>query len=220
MTSASAARDDFDRDDDDNDDDEINAANLTSHSRRIVAIVAGLNLLGFAGEIIIASIIGSASLFADAADFLEDFLINLLVLTALGWSVASRRKASVGLAGLILIPAVAAFGTAIWKIITGTPPEAFTLSGTAIAAGLINLVCALLLLSLRNGGEALVRGAWLAARNDVLANILILAAGIVTIFWATIWPDVVVGIIIGVINLGAAKEVLEQARAEVPELED
>lgn len=197
---------------------EFSASALNEKARTIVKIVAGLNLFGFLVEFVIAWIIGSASLFADAADFMEDFLIAMLVVTALGWSVASRRKASLGLAALILIPAVAAFGTAVWKIISGTPPEAFTLSATAVFAMVINLISAMLLMQLRGHG-ALVHGAWLAARNDVLANILILVAGVVTIFWATIWPDVLVGVIIGVINLGAAKEVLEQARAEDPELE-
>lgn len=195
------------------------ANNLDTRARRIVAWVAILNLIGFIIELVIASIIGSAALFADAADFLEDFLINMLVLTALGWSVASRRKASYGLAGLILIPAVAAFGTAIWKMISGEPPEPLTLSVTAIIAMLINLASALLLLQLRRHETALVRGAWLAARNDVLANLLILAAGIVTVFWFSPWPDIAVGLVIGAINLSAAAEVFEQARAETPELE-
>lgn len=194
------------------------AQNLDTRARQIVAWVAILNLAGFIIELVIASIIGSAALFADAADFLEDFLINMLVLTALGWSVTSRRKASYGLAGLILIPAVAALGTAIWKMVSGQPPEPLALSVTAILAMLINLASALLLLQLSKHETALVRGAWLAARNDVLANLLILAAGIVTLFWFNPWPDIMVGLVIGIINLSAAAEVFEQARAENPEL--
>lgn len=195
------------------------AQNLDTRARQIVTWVAILNLAGFIIELVIASIIGSAALFADAADFLEDFLINMLVLTALGWSVTSRRKASYGLAGLILIPAVAALGTAIWKMVSGQPPEPLALSVTAILAMLINLASALLLLQLSKHETALVRGAWLAARNDVLANLLILAAGIVTLFWFNPWPDIMVGLVIGIINLSAAAEVFEQARAENPELE-
>lgn len=187
--------------------------------RRVIALVAALNLLGMLIEVVVAALIGSASLFADAADFLEDFLINGLVLAALGWPVASRRRASVWLAGLILIPALAALGTAIWKVATGVPPEAFTLSATAVVALVLNLACALLLMSLRSQGSALVRGAWLAARNDVLGNALIIVAGVITAFAPSVWPDVVVGLVMAVINARAAKEVLEQARAEVPELE-
>lgn len=198
---------------------ELSSSTLDQRARRIVAWVAALNLIGFFGEFIIACIIGSASLFADAADFLEDFLINALVLAALRWSMEGRRKASYGLAGLILIPALASFGMAIWKIINGAVPEPLTLSGTAIAAMVINLVCAVLLIQLRHGG-ALTRGAWLAARNDVAANILIIGAGLLMMVWVSPWPDIVVGILIGAINLRAAAEVFEQARAEDPEIEE
>lgn len=191
---------------------------LNRSARWIVGIVAGINLLGFVVEGIIASIIGSVSLWADAADFLEDFLINALVLAALGWAVASRRKASYVLAGLILIPAAAALATAIYKILNPTPPEPFTLTGTAIFALVLNVVAALLLMRVRGGG-ALLKGAWLAARNDVIGNLLIIAAGVVTIYWASIWPDVIVGLLLAAINVSAAKEVFEQARAEEPELE-
>ena len=196
-----------------------NAQSLTRKTRIIAGTVAVINLLAAFIEGTIAAIIGSASLFADAADFMEDFLINALVVLAIGWPVASRRKASYGLAGLILIPALAAFGMVVWKLITHQPPEPIALSATGVFAMVVNVVCALMLMSLRKQGTALARGAWLAARNDVLANVLIIAAGLVTLVWYTIWPDVIVGLIVTVVNLGAAKEVFEQARAEVPELE-
>lgn len=198
---------------------ELSSSSLNQRARRIVAWVAALNLIGFFGEFIVGCIIGSASLFADAADFLEDFLINALVLAALRWSAKGRRKASYGLAGLILIPALASFGMAIWKIINGAIPEPLALSGTALVAMVINLVCAVLLIQLRHG-SALTRGAWLAARNDVAANILIIGAGLLMMVWASPWPDIVVGILIGAINLRAAAEVFEQARAEDPEIEE
>lgn len=197
----------------------INAANVAGKARVMLAVVAAINFLGFVGESVVALVIGSASLFADAADFLEDTLINLLVLTAVGWSLSARRKASYALAGLILLPAVAAFVMVGLKLVTGEPPEPMTLSVTAVGALVINVVSAVLLFRVRTGGGALMTGAWLAARNDALANVMIIAAGVVTVFWASVWPDVVVGLVIGVIILYAAKEVFEQARAEVPELE-
>lgn len=197
----------------------LHSENLDHAARRIVSLVAALNLLGFVIELMVAGVIGSASLFADAADFLEDFLINFLVLAALGWSVASRQKASYWLAGLVLIPAVAALGMAGYKAVSGQPPEPWSLSVTAVGAALLNLVCAALLLRLRRGQGALVRGAWLAARNDVLANVLILLTGLVTVWWSSAWPDVIVGVIVALVNFSAAKEVLEQARADDPEIE-
>ena len=172
--------------------------------RRVVAVVALLNLLGMIGEIIMAVLAGSVALFADAADFCEDFLINGLVVAALGWSVRGRRRASVWLAGLILIPAVAALTTAAWTLGSGQPPEPFRQSLTAGAARARNLLCALLLVARRPEGGSL------------LADALILVAGLVTAARPSIWPDVVIGVAAGAINLRAAGEVYEQARAETP----
>src|SRR5262245_29322254 len=60
--------------------------------RRVVAIVALLNLSYFGVEFAVALIIGSVSLFADSIDFLEDASINLLIFAALGWSVVKRAR--------------------------------------------------------------------------------------------------------------------------------
>lgn len=199
--------------------DELTASALTAPMRRAVGAVAGLNLLGFVVEVVIAVAVGSVALFADAADFLEDVLINTLVLVAVTWPVASRRRASYVLAGLILIPAAAAHATAVRRILEGGAPEPLPLTVMGIGALVINLLCAALLVRLRSGHGALGRGAWLAARNDALGNALIIAAGLVTLVWASPVPDIVVGLVLTVINVGAAREVFHEARSEDPELE-
>lgn len=108
----------------------MDSRDRTSSMRRIVAIVAALNLIACVVEGVIAWRIGSVALFADAADFLEDFLINTLVLVAAGWPLASPRKASYALAGLILLPALAALWTAIHRILEGGTPHPLVLGAT------------------------------------------------------------------------------------------
>ncbi|MGO7419876.1 cation transporter, partial [Rhizobium ruizarguesonis] len=67
----------------------------------------------------------------------------------------------------------------------------------------------------RHHSGSLTRAAFLSARNDALANIAIIAAGLVTAFlWRSAWPDLIVGLAIAAINLDAAKEVWEAAREE------
>lgn len=187
--------------------------------RRLLLIVAALNFSYFLVEFAVATHIGSVSIFADSADFFEDTAINLLVFFALGWSALARRRAGSVLAGIILIPAIAALVTAIMKILNPEVPEPTAFTLTAVGALAVNLVCALLLTRLRSpeshGSVAsLTRGAWLAARNDALANLLIIGAGIATLLYATAWFDVIVGLIIAAINFSAAKEVWEAARFE------
>lgn len=83
--------------------------------RRVVRVVALLNLSYFFVEFTVALTIGSVSLFADSVDFLEDALINLLILAALRWSAQRRRTVGSILAFVILIPAIATIWTAIAK---------------------------------------------------------------------------------------------------------
>ena len=188
--------------------------------RRAVLIVALLNLGYFFVEFAAAIAIGSASLFADSADFLEDTAINMLVFLAVAWPAARRRKAGSVLAALILIPAVAAIVTVVLKIMNPEPPSPEGLTGVAVGALVVNLVCAVILLRLRNEGSSLATGAWLAARNDALANVLIIVAGLLTFVWATAWFDIIVGAIIAAVNLSAAKEVWEEAREEHDSVEE
>jgi Co/Zn/Cd efflux system component len=62
---------------------------------------------------------------------------------------------------------------------------------------------------------SLTRAAFLSARNDTIANVAIIAAGLVTAYlWRSVWPDVLVGLGIAVMNLDAAREVWEAAREE------
>ena len=190
------------------------------HSVRAVLIVALLNLAYFFVEFVAAISIGSASLFADSADFLEDTAINLLVFVAVAWPASRRCAAGSVLAALILIPAVAAVVTVVVKILNPEPPSPEGLTGVALGALAVNLICAVILLRLRDEGSSLATGAWLAARNDELANVLIIVAGLLTFVWHTAWFDIIVGAIIAAVNFSAAKEVWEASREEYDSVED
>jgi Co/Zn/Cd efflux system component len=72
-----------------------------------------------------------------------------------------------------------------------------------------------MLARVRHVGGSLSRAAFLSARNDVLANVAIIAAGGVTLWWASAWPDLLVGLGIFLMNLDAAREVYAAARREL-----
>jgi Co/Zn/Cd efflux system component len=177
-------------------------------------IVALLNLGYFFVEFVMARRLGSVSLFADSVDFLEDAAINFMVFFALVWSARTRARVGHVLAVIIVVPAVATLWTAIVKIANPTPPEVLPLTLTALGALAINLVCAGLLVRHRGAQNSLVRGAWLAARNDSFANLLVLAAALVTLGWYSGWPDIVAGLIIGALNADAAVKVWKLASLE------
>lgn len=182
--------------------------------RRAVLTVAVLNLFYFCIEFGAAISIGSVALFADSIDFLEDSSVNLLVLLALGWSLRARSRVGMALAMILLVPVLAAFWTVWEKIAAPTPPEPITLSIVGAGALVVNLACALMLARFRKRSGSLTKAVFLSARNDAYANIAIIAAGFVTSFAPSIWPDILVGLGIAAMNATAAKAVWQVARAE------
>jgi Co/Zn/Cd efflux system component len=182
---------------------------------RIVRIVALLNLGYFGVEFAVALAIGSVSLFADSIDFLEDASVNLLIVLALGWRARNRARLGMALAGILLVPGLATLWTAWEKFNAPLAPEPLPLSLAGLGALAVNMICAFMLVRYRHHGGSLTRAAFLSARNDALANIAIIAAGLVTaFFWPTAWPDLIVGLAIGVMNADAAREVWIAARQE------
>ena len=178
-----------------------------SSIRNVVRIVAIANLSYFALEFIFAIRIGSVSLFADSIDFLEEASVNILIFVALGWRLSARRRLSRFFALLLLVPAISVIITTIYKINNPTVPSGPAITTVAVGALIVNFTCAFLLAKFRENQQSLVMAAYLSARNDALANLAIITAGIVTAFWLSPVPDLVVGITIGMLNADAALKV-------------
>lgn len=186
----------------------------SSSLRQTVAMVALANLLYFFVEVGVAERIGSVALFADSIDFLEDTAVNFLIIVALGWSVRKRTLVGMFMAVLLLVPTAALLWTAWQKFHAPLPPDPALLSLTGAGAMIVNIGCALLLARFRHHSGSLTKAAFLSARNDAIANVAIIAAGAVTLFWPSGWPDLLVGIGIAIMNIDAAIEVWEAAHEE------
>jgi len=182
--------------------------------RRASLVVAALNLAYCFVEMGVALAIGSVSLLADSADFLEDTAINLLIVIALGWSLGAQAIAGRVMAGIILVPAAVAAWQVVVKATDPTPPDVPLLVITAGGAAIVNLVSALVLARVRRMSGSLSKAAFLSARNDVFVNVLIIAMGLVTAWTASGWPDIVLGAVITVLAAHAAWEVWEAAGEE------
>ena len=178
---------------------------LRRRLRTAVLVVALLNLAYFFVEIGVAVGIGSVSLFADSVDFLEDTAVNLLIFVALGFTLRWRSVMGKVMAVIICVPAVAAAVSLILKAGNPEPPDPLSLTVTAGGAVLVNLACALILARFREHGGSMTTAAFLAARNDVLVNVAIIVMGLITAATLSGWPDIVLGAIIIVLNVSAAK---------------
>lgn len=97
------------------------------------------------------------------------------------------------------------------------PPAAGVLLGVAVGSILVNLVCVALLARVRTDGGSLTRAAWLAARNDLVVGVVLIALSGITVVTASGWADIIVGVLLVLLvllNGSAAKEIWEAATEE------
>jgi Co/Zn/Cd efflux system component len=175
--------------------------------RNVVRIVAVANLSYFFVEFYFATRLGSVSLFADSIDFLEDASVNILIFIGLSWSLVARRRLSRIFAGILMVPAISVVISSIYEINNPSPPSGSGISIIAAGALIVNFTCAFILSSFKDSKKGLVIAAYLSARNDALANVAIIGAGVTTIFWSSAIPDLAVGLAIGMLNADAALKV-------------
>lgn len=188
--------------------------------RRVLLAVLALNGGMFIVEVAAGLAAGSASLQADALDFLGDAANYGISLFVFGMALRYRamaavaKGASMGLFGLWVI------GTILWHALRGTVPEPLTMGVIGFVALAVNVAAIGLLYAFR-GGDANMRSAWICTRNDVLGNLAVLLAAAGVLGTGTGWPDLVVAAIMATLALQGAWTVLHQAfgelRLEIPQ---
>ena len=182
--------------------------------RKTVLVVASLNLLYFVVEFYYGHLFNSVALVGDSIDFLEDASVNILIALAIGWSLKKRQQTSYFLALLLLLPGIAFLWNAIHQLFTPEVPQGKGMGIVGLGALLFNLSCAFLIAKHRREEGGLVTAAFYSARNDAVANVLIISAGLFTLKYPSIWPDLLIGVVIFTINADAAKEVIDASRNE------
>jgi Co/Zn/Cd efflux system component len=182
--------------------------------RRVLWVVLAINAVMFMVEIGAGLVAGSASLQADALDFLGDAANYAISLIVVGMALRYRATAALakgvtmGLFGLWVI------GTVVWHAVHGTLPSAFTMGAVGIAALAANAASFGLLWAYRSG-DANMRSAWICTRNDVLGNLAVLVAALGVFGTGTGWPDIIVAAVMAALALQGATIVVRQSRAEL-----
>jgi Co/Zn/Cd efflux system component len=182
--------------------------------RRALWTVLTINAAMFLVEIGAGVAAGSASLQADALDFLGDaanYSISLLVVgMALRYraTAAMAKGLTMGVFGLWII------GTVIWHALHETLPSAMTMGAVGITAAIANGVSFSLLWAHRRG-DANMRSAWICTRNDVFGNLAVLLAALGVFGTDTGWPDLIVAAIMATLAMQGSVTVARHALAEL-----
>ena len=182
--------------------------------KSIVARVAILNLSYFAIEFYFAQRFNSVALFSDSLDFLEDASVNILIFLSFSLAVIWRARLSYIFAFLLLLPGCSFLYNALQQIAKPITPNGDGMSIVGLGALGVNIYCAIILNKFKEIKGGLAKAAYFSARNDAIANILIIIAGIVTLFWLSAIPDLIVGSMIFLMNADSARAILKAANRE------
>ncbi|MBF7014257.1 cation transporter [Novosphingobium resinovorum] len=182
--------------------------------RRVLWIALVINAVMFGVEIVAGVTAGSASLKADALDFLGDTANYALSLGVAGMTLAWRARAAMAKGVSILLFGVWVLGNTVWMAAQGVVPAAETMGIVGVIALVANLACAAMLWRHREG-DANQRSVWICSRNDAIGNIAVVAAALGVFGTGTGWPHIAVAAIMAALALSGGWQIIRQARAEL-----
>ena len=192
---------------------ELEGLAVDARLRRVLIAVLVINAVMFGAEFTAGLLAGSTALMADAVDMLGDAIVYGLSLFALSRGARWKAGAALAKGGFILVFGAGVMVEVVVKVTTGTPPSSVLMLVFGATALTANLVCLALLWRYRTA-DVNMSSTFECSRNDVIANVGVLAAaGGVALFHSP-WPDLLVGCAIALLFLRSAIRVLRQAWPE------
>jgi Co/Zn/Cd efflux system component len=182
--------------------------------RRALWIALIANGAMFGAEIIAGVAAGSASLQADALDFLGDTITYGLSLGVAGLGLTWRARAALVKGWGLLLLGVWVIGAALWHAYFATLPQAEIMGVIGIVALVVNAAVALMLFRFRTG-DSNMQSVWICSRNDAIGNIAVVAAALGVFGTGTGWPDVIVAAIMASLSISGGWQIIRQARGEL-----
>ena len=180
---------------------------------RILLILLGINAVMFVVEIAAGIISQSTALIADSLDMFADATVYGIGLYAVGRPLSAKITAA-HLSGLFQIllgslVAIDVFRRFVW----GSEPVSLLMISVGLVALIANVIC-LKLISKHREGEVHMRASWVFSKNDVIANLGIIAAGLLVFLLDSRYPDLFIGLVISIIVIRGGILILKDASVE------
>ncbi len=182
--------------------------------RRALWIALAVNAGMFALEIVAGVAAGSASLQADALDFLGDAANYAISLGVAGMALAWRARAALLKGASLAVLGLWVVAATLWHAVAGTLPSAGTMGAVGVLALAANAGVALMLYRWL-GGDANMRSVWICSRNDAIGNAAVVLAAAGVFGTGTGWPDMIVAAIMAALGISGGWQIVRQATGEL-----
>jgi Co/Zn/Cd efflux system component len=175
--------------------------------RRVLQIVLAINVAMFVVELVAGLVAGSTALLADSVDMLGDAVVYSFSLYVVGRGPRWQARGALLKGGVMALFGVAILLEAAVKLSRGGVPTAEVIGIIGLLALTANSAV-LVFLSRHRADDLNMRSVWLCSRNDVIANVAVLAAAAGVGLSGAAWPDIVVGVGIALLFGSSAVSVL------------
>lgn len=176
-----------------------------------------INLVMFIVELVAGYLAHSNALVADSLDMLGDVFVYALSIFVISKSHTAKANASLVKGIVMTVLGLYVVAEAVYKIANPTLPIASTISIIGIIALIANAICFFLLIKHKHT-DLNVKSAWICSRNDVMANVSVIVAGLLVGYFSSMWPDIIVGLGIAAVvihsSVGIIRESLQHKREE------
>lgn len=186
--------------------------------KHVLYWLLGINSGMFFVEIAIGLYANSTALIADSMDMLADAIVYGIALYAVSRTLKHKANAALVSGYFQLTLGLLIIFEIVRRLLGEGEPHSWFMIGFGLIALIANVIC-LILIKKHNNGEVHMRASWIFSANDVIANMGVIAAGVLVMVLDSRWPDIVIGSVIAILILRGAYLIITDAKKELSKAE-
>ncbi|MGE8573364.1 MAG: cation transporter [Acinetobacter amyesii] len=172
-----------------------------------------INAMMFLVELIGGAYAHSSALWADSLDFFGDAVNYGVSLAVLGASLYWRATVALVKGFVMAAFGIVVIAKVLYAYANGIAPEPITMGVIGILALVANVICAYVLYAFREG-DSNMQSVWLCSRNDAIGNVAVILAAVGVFGIGSLWPDLIVAVIMAILGLTGGYQVIRKALQE------
>lgn len=183
------------------------AIEMEAKDASVLKVLLAINAIMFGVELSVGWMAQSTGLIADSLDMFADAAVYGLALYAVGHSALMKVRAAHFSGWLQLLLAFGVLFEVGRRFWFGSEPVSTLMMSFGLVALVANVFCLMLISKNRDSG-AHMKASWIFSANDVIANAGVILAGILVAWTGSRYPDLIIGLVIGIIVLNGARRIL------------
>ena len=180
------------------------------NQKNLLITLLVINGVMFVFEFLFGLYAESTGLLADSLDMLADAMVYGSALFVIGKTAMAKANSAM-LSGVFqMLLGIGVMFEVIRRFLFGSEPISTVMIVISLFALAANIVC-LVLLNKHKQGEVHMRATWIFSKNDVIANLGVITAGLLVAYFESAIPDLIIGTIISSVVLYGSYQIFSEA---------